>query len=282
MPGQQQQLSHWKDERTCLLDPEDGDNASCSGITSKSYWQEIIPWYPEGCSGPYRLKGGYSRRELLADGVVHALGVGAGLVAFGALLVNICVEQLPVQVALSLLVYGIALMAMFCLSAVFNGFAWTSYIRALQLADHAGILFLISGTYTPTMTMACCPRMLAFVWSLVLVSFVAKATRSRFDVIGLHVVCFLLTGWCVVFVWRGMTIAFSPWACSMALIGGAFYTIGLIPWALNRIEFHNAIWHIFVLAGSACFFAIQYYEVSQPAHWHQTSRGTCQGVLFAR
>ena len=56
-----------------------------SDETTASYWREQIPWYPSTVFGPYRLRG-YSRRELVADGVVHAAGCVLGLAA-AALLV---------------------------------------------------------------------------------------------------------------------------------------------------------------------------------------------------
>jgi predicted membrane channel-forming protein YqfA (hemolysin III family) len=36
----------------------------------------------------------------------------------------------------------------------------------------------------------------------------------------------------------------------------------LLPWSANSFECHNAIWHVFVLAASACFFAVAYVEVA--------------------
>ena len=65
----------------------------------------------------------------------------------------------------SLAVYGVSLIAMFVCSAVFNGLAHNKAImRPLQVLDHGGILLLISGTYTPVMTVAGCPQTLALVW----------------------------------------------------------------------------------------------------------------------
>merc|ERR1719421_1356919 len=138
---------------------------------------------------------------------------------------------------------------MLCCSAVFNGLAWSRHIWALQLCDHTGILLLIAGTYTPMMTFVCCPISLIFVWSLAVFSFTAKASRSRLDVVALHVPCFLLMGWSCVLIWKDLVEVFTYWACGMCLAGGLFYTLGLVPWAISKLEFHNAIWHVFVLAG---------------------------------
>lgn len=231
---------------------------------ANNIWKQRIPWYPDGCFGLYRMASeGYTRRELLADAAIHTLGVVGGLLGVGALLERVAIHKPPVEVALSIALYSVSLLAMMLCSAIFNGLAWSSRIWELQLADHAGILLLIAGTYSPLMIVAGCPRVLTFVWLLASISFGAKALRSKADVIALHVPCFLAMGWAVVIVWQDVCENFTPWAQQRALLGGVLYTLGLIPWAANTWEFHNALWHAFVLAASACFFSVQFFEVSE-------------------
>lgn len=240
-------------------------------------WCDKIPWYPDGCFGPYRgATIGYSRRELAADGMVHVCGVAFGLLGVGALLATVVLSKPPTAVGLSLGLYGASLLGMLVCSAVFNGLAGMcpGHIWALQLADHAGILLLICGTYAPTMTLACCPRALCFVWSLGIISFTAKASRSKLDSVALHVPCFLLMGWTALAVWSDVNAAFTPWAKALCVTGGALYTLGLVPWAQNKLEGHNALWHIFVLVASSCFWLVQILETAQPERW-QTGAASC-------
>eukprot|EP00227_Mantoniella_beaufortii_P014362 CAMPEP_0197601846 /NCGR_PEP_ID=MMETSP1326-20131121/36070_1 /TAXON_ID=1155430 /ORGANISM="Genus nov. species nov., Strain RCC2288" /LENGTH=117 /DNA_ID=CAMNT_0043169115 /DNA_START=34 /DNA_END=387 /DNA_ORIENTATION=+ len=112
------------------------------------------------------------------------------------------------------------------------------------------------------MTVARCPHTLALVWTLTSLSFLAKATKSRLDNMYLHVPVFLGAGWSVVTVWGDVTAVLSPWALQLCVVGGSLYTIGLLPWSSNSFECHNAIWHVFVLSASACFFAVAYFEVA--------------------
>ena len=137
-----------------------------------AWWAEPIPWYSEKSWGEYRkndLGCGYTRRELAIDLVIHAKGVVLSVVGVTMLLVRVATTQ-PVGSAVgrSLVVYGVSLVLMFLCSALFNGLAWNKrMLRTLQVADHGGILLLIAGTYTPVMTVAGCPRTLAFVWCVV-------------------------------------------------------------------------------------------------------------------
>jgi len=252
-------------------------------VSSSYWWKESIPWYPEGIFGPYRSPEiGYSRRELCVDGIVHAAGVALGFVGVGALLTMLVVKRPPKEIVVALVVYCASLLGMLICSATFNSLARSKqHLWALQLADHTGILLLIAGTYCPIMAMACCPRTLGFVWSLAATSFVVKASRSRFDVVAMHVPCFIMMGWAVVSAYSDVMVALTPWAQTMCLFGGVLYTVGLVPWAVNGIEYHNAIWHVFVFAASSCFFAVQILEVAQPDQWGAGTRalaaesGTC-------
>lgn len=88
-------------------------------------------------------------------------------------------------------------------------------------------------------------------------------------------------GGAVVTAYSDVLVSLTPWAQRMCLLGGVLYTVGLIPWAANGLEYHNAIWHLFVLAASGCFFAVQILEVAQPDQWGAGTRalaaesGTC-------
>jgi hemolysin III len=246
------------------------------------YWEERIPWYSDGKVSPSRISsGGYSRREIAADVVVHVLGLVLGSLGIGVMLESSLAHRSTVEVAISLCVYGVSLLAMLLCSAIFHTLAWSDHIWLLRLADHGGILLFIAGTYSPFMTLACCPNTLCFVWGVAILSIAAKAFRSRFDRPAFHVPCFLLMGWCVVLVWQNIVVVFTPWARGRMVLGGLLYTLGLVPWKTDRLEFHQSIWHVCVLLASGSFLTILYHEVSQPGNWQPVPKGTCQGDLFS-
>jgi len=236
-----------------------------------SWWKERLTWYPDGCFGPYRSASeGYSRRELAADFAVHAIGLLLGTGGSVLLLLRTYYSaNLPPVMAGGIVVYTLSLMAMLAFSAVFNIMVkpWVCAIWELQLADHTGILLLIAGTYTPFAARLCYMRLLAFVWTVGLVSFVAKASKSSLDVIPLHVACFLLMGWAVAPWLSDFLGAFSQMSATCVLGGGIAYTVGLLPWAASRLEFHNAIWHVFVLVASSMFYLAVYLELALPETW---------------
>ena len=159
-------------------------------------------------------------------------------------------------------------MTMLLCSATFNSFAWSrKHLRLLQLADHIGILALICGSLTPMLIRTSCPTLLGLNWAAAAVSATIKASGSSLDVVALHVPLFVGMGWSVLAVWEHFWTHFSPWAKSMSVLAGCLYSAGLVPWAANGIEGHNALWHVFVLAASATFYVVVLLEVSQPSKW---------------
>jgi hemolysin III len=67
-------------------------------------------------------------------------------------------------------------------------------------------------------------------------------------------------GWLCVFVFREMVASIPLGAIILLAIGGLFYTVGVVFYALQKIPYMHAVWHFFVLAGSIChFFAVLLY-----------------------
>lgn len=265
--------------RTCfptMVPPLERADAATRG-----YWEERIPWYSDGKVSTSRISaGGYSRREIAADAMVHVAGLILGSLGICGMLVSSQAHRSSTEVSISLCVYGVSLLAMLWCSAIFHALAWSECIWLLRLADHGGILLLIAGTYSPFMTLACCPSTLCFVWGVAVMSITAKAFRSRLDRAAFHVPCFLTMGWCVVLVWQNIAAVFTPWARGRIVLGGLLYTVGLVPWKVDRLEFHQSIWHVFVLLASGSFLTVLYDEVAQPGKWQPVPTGTCQGDLF--
>ena len=94
-----------------------------------------------------------------------------------------------------------------------------------------------------------------------------KAGGGPYDQIWVHVPLFVGLGWSVISVWAHFCSHFTPWAAHACVVAGVLYTVGLVPWAMNRLEGHNAVWHSFVLGGSALFYAVVLAEVSRPDAW---------------
>ena len=93
----------------------------------------------------------YDRAELIADGVVHGIGVFGGLVAATVLIVLTAVYASAFEVAV-VSVYVAGLLAMLVLSATYNLWPISPAKWLLRRFDHSAIYVLIAATYTPFIT----------------------------------------------------------------------------------------------------------------------------------
>jgi hemolysin III len=201
----------------------------------------------------------YTRPERVADAFVHAAGVGFSIAAT-VFLLAVAAWELPAADVAGLVVYCIGLMAMFSASAAYNLVSHGRLKEILRRLDHSAIFVMIAGSYTPfgiVLGGRAGTAMLAAVWAIAASGIALKLFHPRrFDKV--TVLLYLAQGWLVVFALEGLTTALPSQALWALIAGGIIYTAG-VPFHLwERLPYHNAIWHLFVLGGAACqFFAIK-------------------------
>ena len=198
----------------------------------------------------------YDRAELIADGVVHIVGICFGLVAATALIVLAAVYASASEVA-AVSIYVTGLLAMLGLSATYNLWPVSRAKWLLRRFDHSAIYVLIAATYTPFI-MALKESYLALamligVWCAAIGGVVLKlALPGRYD--RLAVGLYLALGWSGVMLYDAVVKAVPPLSLWLVVAGGVLYTLGVIFHAWQRLRFQNAIWHGFVLLGAACHY----------------------------
>jgi len=198
----------------------------------------------------------YDRAELIADGVVHGIGVFGGLVAATVLIVLTAVYASALDVAV-VSVYVAGLLAMLVLSATYNLWPVSRAKWVLRRFDHSAIYLLIAATYTPFIMevkdSVFAMALLAGVWCVAIVGIVLKLVLpGRFD--RLSVGLYLAMGWSGMMLYDRVVAALPTFALWFVVAGGALYSFGVIFHAWRRLRFQNAIWHCFVLLGAACHY----------------------------
>jgi hemolysin III len=198
----------------------------------------------------------YTSSEVFADAIVHAIGVTAGCVA-AIILVFIALDELPTTAATAVVIYALGMLAMFCFSAAYT-LSRGPKRWLLRRCDHAAIFIKIAATYTPFAAAKMGGTMgfvlLAAVWGIALAGAAAKLIAPH-RVAGFSTFLYLAQGWACVLTMQPLLTALSPMAMTLLLVGGALYTVGVIFHRAERLAYHNAIWHGFVLVASACHFA---------------------------
>jgi hemolysin III len=198
----------------------------------------------------------YDRAEIVADGVIHALGLLAGVAATVTLVVLAARVNGPLELT-SVLIYGGGLLAVLTFSALYNMWPVSPAKWLLRRFDHSAIFLLIAGTYTPFITQMKASletmALLVGIWITSLVGVVLKLTRpGRYD--RLAVLLYLLISWSGVVLYESVASALPPSTLYLLATGGVLYTTGVIFHLWDSLRFQNAIWHAFVLLAAACHY----------------------------
>ena len=205
---------------------------------------------------PGQISWDYDRAEIIADGVVHAIGLCLGLI--GALtIVMIAVRIERIEIA-PILIYVIGLVAMLALSAAYNMWPVSPAKWILRRFDHSAIYLLIAGTYTPFLaqmkSVLASAGLGAGVWLSAVIGMTLKlALPGRFD--RLSVVLFLLLGWSGIVAYDSLASALPSASLWLLGIGGILYSVGALFHVWQGLRFHNAIWHGLVLIAAGCHYS---------------------------
>ena len=202
------------------------------------------------------IRWNYDRAELIADGVVHGIGIVAGVVAATVLVVLTAIYATALDIfAVSIYVAG--LLSMLVLSATYNLWPVSPTKWVLRRFDHSSIYLLIAATYTPFIVelkdSIFAIAVLIGVWCIAIFGIVLKlGWPGRFD--RLSVGLYLALGWSGLMLYGSVVAALPKMALWCVLAGGVLYSFGVIFHAWRRLRFQNVIWHCFVLLGAACHY----------------------------
>ncbi|SFR57039.1 hemolysin III [Marinobacter daqiaonensis] len=206
---------------------------------------------------------GHARIEEWLNSITH--GLGALLSVAGTIALIVGAGQLgDAWKIVSFSIFGASLILLYLASALYHGSRTPRLRAAFKTLDHCAIFLLIAGTYTPfllvNMRGTVGWTLFSIIWSLAFTGVVLKAIfghRFRLARVGIY----LGMGWLIVFASADLMNNLSEPALHLTIAGGLVYTVGVIFYLMDRIPYMHAIWHLFVIGGSACHFAAIYYGV---------------------
>jgi hemolysin III len=203
---------------------------------------------------------GIPRGELL-NFLSHGLGFLAALGAAPVLIYNAARTGGPSDVVGSG-VFGASLILLYLASSWYHALEPGPNKDLLQKVDHAAIYVLIAGSYTPftlgVLEGAWGWALFAIVWAAAIFGVAAKFTIGmRFP--RLSTAMYLVMGWLAIIAIRPLYLRMPLEGLLWIVAGGLFYSAGVIFYVRDTRHSHF-VWHLFVLAGSAChFFAVLWY-----------------------
>jgi hemolysin III len=208
---------------------------------------------------------GYSFREELAHGISH--GIGACLAVAGLVFLLIAAIRYGDGLHIvSAAIYGSSLILLYLASTLYHLISSPGIKRLFQKLDHSMIYILIAGTYTP-LTLVLLRggwgwTLFGLVWGMALCGLVLEAVLPR-RIGWLSLVLYLGMGWLIVIAAKPLLTSLATGGIILLVVGGLFYSLGVIFYVWDNLSYNHAVWHLFVLAGSAAqFFSILLYVYS--------------------
>ncbi len=205
----------------------------------------------------------YHQLEEKSHAISHA--IGALLSVIGTLLLIQKSFELPdVAQSIAAIAFGVSLILLYSCSACYHACTHAKHKARWRKLDHAAIYVLIAGSYTP-FTMISMRDSWGFylvlvIWAIaiagVVLEFVAHLKFKR-----LSLVLYLVMGWLVMVAIGPLTTHVPADGLWWLIVGGLFYSGGVIFYVMRKLRYHHLIWHLFVMAGSTSHFIAVYRYV---------------------
>ena len=194
----------------------------------------------------------YTLGEEIFNSVSHGTG---GLLAIAGTVVLIVIAAIYSNAwgVVSSAIYGASMIILYTMSTLYHAITNRKAKSFFRIMDHNTIFLLIAGTYTPITLV---PLRGALGWTLFGIIWGAAVIGIVFNSIDLEkarklsVVCYIAMGWAIVFAIKPMIRNVSKESLIFLLVGGVFYTAGVVFYAIKKVKYFHSIWHLFTIGGT--------------------------------
>lgn len=198
-----------------------------------------------------------TRGEELANTVTHGIGLVASLVGLPTL-VMVAARSGTARQIVACSVFAATLVILYAASTLYHALPSSRAKQVLRVVDHSAIYLLIAGSYTPfalgVLGGGWGWTLFGLIWGLAAFGILYK-TLLGFRFPRLSTLLYVGMGWLAVVAIGPLTEALPAGGLAWLLAGGLCYTAGVPFYVRDRLRYRHAVWHLFVLAGSACHYA---------------------------
>ena len=197
-----------------------------------------------------------SLSERLFNTITHGIGSILSIVAL-VLMVVYASYNSDAWSIVGVSIFGSTLILLYMSSTLYHAFSNGRVKQIFKTLDQSFIYLLIAGTYTPVLLITLRNTLGWTVFVLVWAMAIGGITHRIFffdKLKKLSLVSYIVMGWLSLIVFKSLLNAAPAELVVWLLIGGAFYTGGLIFYSWEKLPFNHAIWHLFVLGGSFSHF----------------------------
>lgn len=209
----------------------------------------------------------FTQGEDMANALSHLVGV---LLAVAGLVLMVVFSSIRGDAwnIVGSSVFGTSMVFLYLTSTLTHWLPAGSAKEKLFIFDRAAIFILIAGTYTAiSLTVLRGPLgwvIFGIEWGLAIFGIVRLLRKSHSYKAGvslIDVMIYVAMGWLIV-IFSGPVLRSAPFMCYMwIVIGGLFYTIGIIFFKILKFPYHHLLWHIMVIGGSVSHFTAIFFYV---------------------
>ncbi len=205
----------------------------------------------------------YSKTEEIFNVATHGMGFLMSVAALTILVVFASLYGNAWHIV-SFSIYGASLVILYLASTAFHLVQKQKIRNWLNVFDHISIYLLIAGTYTPFLLVTLRGpwgwSFFGIVWGLAIAGIVLKLFfTGRFNLVS--TIIYVALGWIILIAISPLSNALSFDGLMWLLAGGICYSVGAVFFLLNKLPFNHAIFHVLVVAGSACHFVAVFWYV---------------------
>jgi len=198
------------------------------------------------------------RQQSLGEEIANSISHGVGFLGAAAITPILILAAVPIGAPgiVGASVFGATMMLLYLSSTLYHAFPHNKTKRVFQIFDHGAIFLLIEGTYTPfTLSVlqgAWGWTLFGIVWGLAILGVVLKSVGGA-GTGKLSTALYLGIGWLAIIAAKPLWDSLQAWGLFWLIAGGVMYSAGVLFYANDhRIRYAHFIWHLFVLAGTAC------------------------------
>ena len=207
-------------------------------------------------TGLFRWERPSTRGEEVLNILTHGIGIGLAIAGLVLLVVYAAIAG-DAWAIVSCVIFGTTMITLYLGSTMCHALIGHRGECFFEIWDNIAIYALIAGTYTPFMLVNCRGAVgwtvFGILWAITLYGAIIKIRNPRQQPKS-TVLLYLIMGWTLLFILPYMISHISARGMWFILAGGLSYTIGVIFYVWRKLKFSHAIWHLFVIGGSVCFF----------------------------
>ncbi|AYV66768.1 hemolysin D [Niallia circulans] len=205
----------------------------------------------------------FSLKEEIANSITHGIGFLLSIPALVMLIINAVETDNPWRIV-SFSIFGATMIILYLCSTLLHSITHEKVKDFFEILDHSSIYLLIAGTYTPFVLVAIRGglgwTLFGIVWALAIIGIVFKCYYVKKYIVT-STILYVIMGWLIVMAIVPLYHAIGTTGFMLLVGGGLLYTIGSIFYVMQKIPYFHAIWHLFVLAGSALMYFCVYLYV---------------------